>query len=651
MQSDLFGFAPVEGRAVVAGFDGGKMTSGAGALLLGASFTSPRHVRDKIDWLHREIQSRRSPFTWTKQTVFSHHHEPSTLIYENWYQRCSSKESRSMNDRVEASYPLSGEPFAKGRIVTIAGETRRRSIVLVVGAPRSGMSLCAHILSAMGIDMADEIPAQPSNLRDEWERWEIGEFHDRILKLFNRAYFGPFHDLALPVAWWADPRVCQIRREIVAFLQERIGDSYFGFKDPRTVRLMPIWHHILNDLNLASKVVLCLRHPSQVARSLKARDGVDHEIGEYRWLTYMIDFFRYTNGFDICTIEYEGWLKDPLANFEKLRKFLDLRWQQNEFDLDLTLSGIIDPALNHGDSDHRKTSHSLVCSLYELASRPGLDGATRERISDAVSGFINFQQLQRPFQQAFEDIAEVASKFPELEKGAASLRAALSERDQSIEAANSRAGAAEVQLAELEQEAASLRAALSERDQSVEAASSRASVAEVQLAELKQGVEAQRAHLAEIVRDCAARAAFEGARAASASSQSAFADIESAASALQARLIEREAVLAEASHQADGRLAALQSAQKDLAMREEALQRLEQQAQEHAAGAEAMQIEIAALRSALAVAREVGKAVVAALRIEPELVQQLPPRGGWLAPIPRLFGFPTSRVNRLGACW
>ena len=34
---DLFGFAPVEGREVVAAFDGGAMTSDAGALLLGAT--------------------------------------------------------------------------------------------------------------------------------------------------------------------------------------------------------------------------------------------------------------------------------------------------------------------------------------------------------------------------------------------------------------------------------------------------------------------------------------------------------------------------------------------------------------------------------------------------------------------------------------
>ena len=35
--ADLLGFAPVEGRKVVAAFDGGMMTSEAGAMLLGAT--------------------------------------------------------------------------------------------------------------------------------------------------------------------------------------------------------------------------------------------------------------------------------------------------------------------------------------------------------------------------------------------------------------------------------------------------------------------------------------------------------------------------------------------------------------------------------------------------------------------------------------
>ena len=37
----LFEFAPVEGRRVVANFDGGVITSDAGALLLGAAILNP----------------------------------------------------------------------------------------------------------------------------------------------------------------------------------------------------------------------------------------------------------------------------------------------------------------------------------------------------------------------------------------------------------------------------------------------------------------------------------------------------------------------------------------------------------------------------------------------------------------------------------
>jgi hypothetical protein len=42
--ADLFGFVAVEGHAVVAAFDGGKMTSEAGALLLGATDRAIRLV-------------------------------------------------------------------------------------------------------------------------------------------------------------------------------------------------------------------------------------------------------------------------------------------------------------------------------------------------------------------------------------------------------------------------------------------------------------------------------------------------------------------------------------------------------------------------------------------------------------------------------
>ena len=48
---DLFGFAPVEGREVVASFDGGAITSDAGALLLGATDRGTLEPGKRADFL------------------------------------------------------------------------------------------------------------------------------------------------------------------------------------------------------------------------------------------------------------------------------------------------------------------------------------------------------------------------------------------------------------------------------------------------------------------------------------------------------------------------------------------------------------------------------------------------------------------------
>src|SRR5215469_594453 len=136
-----------------------------------------------------------------------------------------------MNDDTLIPRSLSVKPLRRDQITAISTAMQRRPIVLVLGMHRSGTSLCSHILSALGVDMADDIGVNLGNDRGHWERWEIVEFHDRILTLFNRDYLGRFHDFALPVAWWADPRVAQIRHEIVGFLEQRMADGYFGFKD------------------------------------------------------------------------------------------------------------------------------------------------------------------------------------------------------------------------------------------------------------------------------------------------------------------------------------------------------------------------------------------------------------------------------------
>ncbi len=80
-------------------------------------------------------------------------------------------------------------------------------LAVVVGMHRSGTSLCAHMLSLMGIEMSDAIAADGSNARGHWEQPALVALHDEILRLFGRDWYDERHGFALPAGWWADPRV------------------------------------------------------------------------------------------------------------------------------------------------------------------------------------------------------------------------------------------------------------------------------------------------------------------------------------------------------------------------------------------------------------------------------------------------------------
>jgi hypothetical protein len=62
-----------------------------------------------------------------------------------------------MNDDMLSPQALSIEPLRRARITAISSAVQRRPVVLVLGMHRSGTSVCSHILSALGVDMPDDI--------------------------------------------------------------------------------------------------------------------------------------------------------------------------------------------------------------------------------------------------------------------------------------------------------------------------------------------------------------------------------------------------------------------------------------------------------------------------------------------------------------
>jgi chromosome segregation ATPase len=126
--------------------------------------------------------------------------------------------------------------------------------------------------------------------------------------------------------------------------------------------------------------------------------------------------------------------------------------------------------------------------------------------------------------------------------------------------------------------------------------------------------------------------------AALASSRALLAETEQSTGVLQATLAARDGALAAISHRANEFFAALQSAEAKLAKREEDLSRAKRELSARNAAAAALQSEIITSRNALAVARDVGRAALAALRTEPAMVSGAPRNAGRLALVRRSFG-------------
>ena len=307
-----------------------------------------------------------------------------------------------------------------------------REITLVIGMHRSGTSLCSHLLSVMGLDMAEHAMPDGSNAKGHWERAEIVGRHDEILRIFARGWYDERHGFALPSGWWADPRVRRIRDAVTEWLAPRLARRpRLGFKDPRAARLLPMWHEICRDLGATPRFVLCLREPGQVMRSLAARDEIVPEDAEHRWLAYNAHAVEGIGSRPAVVIPYEDWFADPARNLGRLIRHLELDWDPANPLLARAAGEIVDAGLRHDADDGTARPHPATRDFHALLARQADEDALDEAVRRTAGAFIGFEQVIAPIQQA-------AARLPDLQKRVAQQEAelaALRLREKELEAA------------------------------------------------------------------------------------------------------------------------------------------------------------------------------------------------------------------------
>ncbi|GAB0117220.1 sulfotransferase family protein [Acidisoma sp. 7E03] len=192
---------------------------------------------------------------------------------------------------------------------------RKDRVVLILGMHRSGTSLLARILHHLGLPLGERLLTgpMPDNPQGYWEHAEIVAIQDGLLAALDRSWWGRHALSPLPHGWQNAAATQAARRALRDILRAELASApgLWGFKDPRTLRFLPLWQEILEELGLETKLILAMRHPAAVAQSLRQRNG--HRLGfaQALWAFNMQEVLATAGGQLTAVIDYDLWFVRP----------------------------------------------------------------------------------------------------------------------------------------------------------------------------------------------------------------------------------------------------------------------------------------------------------------------------------------------------
>ena len=150
-------------------------------------------------------------------------------------------------------------------------------LVLVVGMHRSGTSLLAAVLQALGVQLPGRLTAADSHNPEGYFEWtEVVQLQERLLIDLDRWWPSATGPLPLPADWLNHPATRAAQAELLCLLSDAQHQDYspcWAIKDPRTSVLLPLWFQVAAQLKIPLRLLLAVRDPAEVVRSLVRRDG------------------------------------------------------------------------------------------------------------------------------------------------------------------------------------------------------------------------------------------------------------------------------------------------------------------------------------------------------------------------------------------
>ena len=207
-------------------------------------------------------------------------------------------------------------------------------LVIIIGMHRSGTSILTRISNLLGLKL--EIgefvpPIKGDNDTGFWELQEVVDVNESILNNFGISHLDAEE---LPSNWLDNLEKSEKSHHYIEKIEEILSrttdkDNFFGIKDPRISRLLPLWTKCCKRLDIEPVFIFSLRSPIEVAQSLHKRNNITVEQALDLWNIYNQEAEFHSRNFKRYFVSFpdimNSWERDML----EAEEYLDIKWNYN----------------------------------------------------------------------------------------------------------------------------------------------------------------------------------------------------------------------------------------------------------------------------------------------------------------------------------
>ena len=272
----------------------------------------------------------------------------------------------------------------------------KQKIIVILGMHRSGTSAIARALKVFNIGLGNNLmpPLEGNNPTGFWEDLDIYALNEEMLRTIGDEWhhLSPINQNDVSIL-----RKAGFFSRASKLLREKIGDdAYFGFKDPRTAKLLPFWKLVFSRCGFDIGYVIALRHPSSVASSLGRRDGFEPGKSYVLWLAHILASLTNTNKCQRIIIDYDRLIANTDREINRLAAGLMLSVDQAE--LARYKSEFLDVSLRHSFLTLDELKKDAACPPLVQDIFPELVAVAADKLSMEEK---TFQQNLAKWQQEF----------------------------------------------------------------------------------------------------------------------------------------------------------------------------------------------------------------------------------------------------------